>query len=245
MVMRVVNSGSIGNCYILENDTSALILEAGVRFTEVQQAINFNLKKVVGALVTHEHGDHSKCVKHYLDAAINVYASAGTIDALGIQHHRLHPVAAKQKFSLGAFTILPFDVKHDCAEPLGFLIHHPDCGNVLFITDSYYVAYKFPNLNHIMVEANYGRQILADRFAAGKLHSFIKDRVLKSHMSLETCKELLQANNLTNVNNIVLIHLSDANSDAALFKKEVQELTGKAVHIALPSVEVNFSLNPF
>jgi hypothetical protein len=51
-------------------------------------------------------------------------------------------------------------------------------------------------------------------------------------MSLETCKGFLRANDLSRVQEIWLLHLSDANSDAARFKREIQELTGKVVYVA-------------
>jgi hypothetical protein len=55
----------------------------------------------------------------------------------------------------------------------------------------------------------------------------------------------LRANDLTGVNNIVLIHLSDSNSDAPRFQKEVRELTGKTVWVAEAGLEINFDKEPF
>ena len=37
MKLRVLGSGSSGNCYILENEAEALIIEAGVPFMEVKK----------------------------------------------------------------------------------------------------------------------------------------------------------------------------------------------------------------
>jgi ribonuclease BN (tRNA processing enzyme) len=51
-------------------------------------------------------------------------------------------------------------------------------------------------------------------------------------MSIETCKKTLQANDLSKVQNIILIHLSDGNSNAAEFKKDVAGATGKKVTVA-------------
>ena len=41
MKLKVISTGSKGNCYILKNETSALVIEAGVNFSEVKKAINF------------------------------------------------------------------------------------------------------------------------------------------------------------------------------------------------------------
>lgn len=245
MKFTCINSGSSGNCYLLDSGTSILILECGVPFREIKVALDFDFSKVCGVLLTHEHQDHSKAAIDMFHAGINVYSSKGTFDALGLRSHRLKVVEPMKAFMVDEFNVLPFNIKHDASEPFGYLINHPQCGNVLFITDSYYVEYKFPDLNNIIVEANYCENIMADRFFNGDLHKIIRDRVMKSHMSLNTCKELLKANDLTKVNNIVLIHLSDGNSDEKEFKKQVQELTGKNVHIASKKMSIDLSKNPF
>ncbi len=245
MKFTCISSGSVGNCYLMDSGTQVLILELGVNFKDIKVALDFNLSKVCGALVTHEHLDHCKAVTDAAKAGIDIYSSPGTINAINISSHRLHPVFAMKDFMIGEFKIKPFDVRHDCAEPFGYLIYHPQCGNTLFITDSFYCKYTFPNLNNIIVEANYCEDIMAEKFFSGDLNKIIRDRVMKSHMSLKTCKELLQANDLKAVNNIVLIHLSDGNSDERKFKKQVQELTGKNVHTASKNLVINLDKSPF
>ena len=64
-------------------------------------------------------------------------------------------------------------------------------------------------------------------------------------MSLETCLDVLRNNDLKMVNNILLIHLSDSNSDEVLFKQEVSDLTGKIVNIANKGLVINFDKEPF
>lgn len=238
MILRVLNSGSLGNCYLFEAKDSTLIVECGVPFKEVKAALNFNVSQVCGAIVTHEHGDHSKGILETLRAGIDVYASSGTIGAIGLKSHRLKTVTNGQVFNVGPFKIKAFDVKHDCKEPFGFLIHHPECGNVLFLTDTYYVPYKFRNLNNILVEANYCQKIVDQRTANGSLVGVVKDRVLESHMSIDTCIDLLKANDLRQVNNIVLIHLSDGNSNEKEFKSKVMKATGKNVHVASKGMKI-------
>jgi len=66
---------------------------------------------------------------------------------------------------------------------------------------------------------------------AGLVPPALKKRILKSHFSLENVKEFLKANDLSRVQEIWLLHLSDGNSDAERFKREIQELTGKMVFI--------------
>ena len=55
MNLEVLGSSSKGNCYILSNEKEALILEAGVNFKQVKKALNYDISKIRGMLVSHEH----------------------------------------------------------------------------------------------------------------------------------------------------------------------------------------------
>jgi phosphoribosyl 1,2-cyclic phosphodiesterase len=225
-------SSSKGNCYHVTDGKTALLLEAGIRYKDIQRALNFQVSSIAGCLISHEHGDHGKAAAEVMKAGIDVYASQGTLDALGLSGHRAKSIKAKQQFQIGTWTILPFDVQHDVAEPLGFLLVNRAGEKLVFATDTYYIRYRFPGLTHIMVECNYSLRILDENISAGRVPAVMKKRLLKSHFSLEHVKDFLLANDLSKVQEIWLLHLSDNNSDAALFKREIQELTGKQVFIA-------------
>jgi hypothetical protein len=57
-------------------------------------------------------------------------------------------------------------------------------------------------------------------------------------MSLETCKGFFKANNLDDLEHVVLLHLSDNNSDEERFKKEIHEVVKVPVHIAEPGLKI-------
>lgn len=230
--IKPLGSSSAGNAYHITDGYTALLLEAGIRYKDIQRALNFQTTKIAGCLISHEHGDHCKAVADIVKAGVDVYASQGTLDALGLSSHRAKRIRAKQQFRIGTWTILPFDVQHDVAEPLGFLLANQAGDKLVFITDSYYCRYKFPGLTHIMVECNYSLRILDENIAAGRVPAVMKKRLLKSHFCLENVKDFLRANDLSKVQEIWLLHLSDNNSDEALFKREIQELTGKPVIVA-------------
>jgi phosphoribosyl 1,2-cyclic phosphodiesterase len=60
----------------------------------------------------------------------------------------------------------------------------------------------------------------------------MRRRLLRSHFSLENVLDFLKANDMSKVQEIHLLHLSDNNSDEVLFRRRVQEATGKPVYIA-------------
>ena len=246
MILKVINSNSAGNAYILENEEEALLIECGVKFDKIMQALAFNLQKVKGAIVTHEHNDHSKAMRKVLENGIEVWTTRGTHYACGTdQHHRARFISSKQEVQIGNFRVMAFSIKHDAADPVGFLINHSETGTVLFLTDSYYSEYTFSGLNNVIIEANYSQQILQQKLDNGYVIPYLRNRIIKSHMNIETCQKLLQANDLSKVNNILLIHLSDSNSDAKLFREIITAATGKNVTIAESGLSIPFNKNPF
>lgn len=244
MNLKVIGTGSSGNAYLLYNKEEVLLIECGVIFKKIKEALSFDFSKVVGCILTHEHGDHNKAVKDILTAGIKVFTSNGTLEASGVrEHHNSHPIQSKKLYQIGSFKIIPFDIRHDVKEPLGFLINHPECGTTLFLTDSFYSPYKFNGLNNMIIEANFCEDIIDNKLKFDK--KFLRDRILKSHLSIQKCIDLLNTNDLTAVNNIVLIHLSDSNSNEIEFKKKVQDATGKNTIVAFNGLDIPFNKDPF
>lgn len=230
--IKTIASGSKGNCYHITDGSTPLLLECGIKFKEIQKALNFKASSLAGCLISHEHKDHSKALKDVLRAGVDVYTSQGTIDQEGIDHHRLKPIKAKQQFKIGTWSILPFDIQHDVAQPLGFLLMNQQGEKLLFATDTFYVKYKFKGLTHIMIECNYSLDILDENIESGRVHPAMKRRLIKSHFSLENVKAFLRANDLSKLREVHLLHLSDSNSNEEQFKREIQALTGKPVYVS-------------
>ena len=183
-------------------------------------------------VVSHEHNDHCKAVPDMMKAGVNCYMSQGTAEALNLSGHRVRIIQPLQQFQIGTWSILPFETQHDAAEPLGFLLANQSGDKLLFATDTYYVKYKFVGLTHIMIECNYSLDILRANVESGLVPQALKDRILQSHFSLDNVKKFLKANDLSQVREIWLLHMSDGNSDAELFRREIQEVTGKPVYVA-------------
>jgi len=231
MDIRVLASSSRGNCYHVTDGVTPLLLECGVRFQDIRRWLNFRVSEIAGCLVSHEHKDHCRAVSDILKAGINCYMSLGTAKALGVQGHRIRLIRTRKQFQIDTWTVLPFETVHDAAEPLGFLLASETGEKLLFATDTAYIRYRFRGLTHIMVECNYDTGILHRNVRSGIVQREVK-RLIRSHFSLENVKGFLKANDLSRVRQIWLLHLSDDNSNAKQFKREIQELTGKEVYVA-------------
>ena len=118
-------------------------------------------------------------------------------------------------------------------------------GKLLFITDTVTLDYSIPGLNHIMIEANYADDIVEKRIEAGLMPISMRPRRLYSHMDISQTKAILAENDLSQVDNIVLIHLSDGNSDEKRFVREIRELTGKPVYAADAGMTIELSKEPY
>jgi len=229
--IKALASSSKGNCYHITDGRTPILLECGVKFKEIQRKLAFKTSNIKACLVTHEHNDHSAGIKEVTRAGINCYMSKGTAETLNINGHRIKPVQARESFSVGTWTILPFEVEHDVSEPLGFLLANQNGDKLLFATDTYYIRYRFEGLTHLLVECNYSLDILDENIVRGIVPKVMRKRLLRSHFSLEHVKDFLRANDLSKLKEIWLLHLSDNNSDEERFKQEVMELTGKMVYV--------------
>lgn len=245
MKLHILGSSSNGNGYILEGETSCLLIEAGCPLRGAKKALKFDLSKVAGVLLSHAHGDHAGRVKEYAAAGINVYSSLETLDATGIiDSHRAKIITEGRKYNIGEFTVLAFNLIHD-VKNFGYLISHPEMGLVSFLTDTHYSPFIFPGLNNLLLECNYSDNIIEDQVSSGSLNPQLAERIKGSHMAESTMLEFLKANDTTQVNNIVIIHLSNGNSDAAQIVRNVQRTTGITPVIAAAGLKIEFNKTAF
>jgi|SRR5699024_10521527 len=232
MKIQTISTGSReGNAFLIDDGRTKLLLECGVTIKKIKKALNYRLSSVKGCLITHRHGDHSKGLKGLLDSEVDTYIGELEKEALGINHHRLHGIRPLEQFSIGTWTILPFSVEHDTEQPLGYLLQSTTGVKMLFATDTYYIRYFFKGLTHILIECNYSEKVLDYNLENNIINRRYGLRVMESHLSLENLVKFLKACDLSKLEEIRLIHLSDTNSDEELFRNEIQKVTGIPVYI--------------
>jgi phosphoribosyl 1,2-cyclic phosphodiesterase len=222
MILRCLGSSSKGNCYILEGKTSKLILEAGVKFEDIRSTLDYKLENIAGCLITHEHKDHIKYINQMMLNGIGCYGSQGTFE--GLEGQNIHCINRLEPFILGEFDIIPFDSVHDTREPFNFLIrNNVTKKRLLFLTDTAYCRYNFDNINYLLIEANHKADIMQKNVEEGIYPHFVAERVKYNHMELDTTIDFIRQQK--DVESIVLLHLSEKNSDPMLFRSEVMKAT--------------------
>lgn len=239
MKMTILGSSSKGNCYVLQNDSEALIIEAGTSLAEVKKALGWNIAKVKVCIISHQHNDHAGHAAEYEKAGIPLLALPSVIEAQAAGGETTTAIKEGNGYIYGGFRILPFEVKHD-VPCVGYLIEHKETGRTLFFTDTYAMPYDFKNITHWMAEANYSDEILDQNVLNGWVPAALRRRVITSHMSIDNTIGILKRSDLTKTKDILLIHLSDGNSDEKEFITRVRRATAKTTRAASPGMELDF-----
>ena len=236
MDILVLASSSRGNCYALRCGDSVLLLEAGIPVSKLRKLLPVGLACVEACLVTHEHQDHAGYVRQYEEAGIPVYASMQTCGVLGIGK----PVIRTKKWSfrchdvrLGGWRASMFSVRHDAADPVGYLIDAPDGTRVCFAIDTYLLPYKFPGVNVWMLECNYDLEMLQANIDEGVVDEAQAKRILQSHMSVDHVCEFLIHQDLRGTEAVYLLHGSGRNLDAEKACSRVRAAVGRPVYMGV------------
>lgn len=229
MKIKIFKSGSIGNLYTVNDGHTKIILECGISYKKIIEALGYNLIMYEACLVSHEHRDHARGIRGLAKSGMNVFVTHGTLKALNIDEYdgNYIPVKYQKEYTVGSFIIMPFKTIHDAEEPAGFILYSMKLQEkILFATDTQYLPYYFYGLNYIMIETNYDKKRLQKNVEAERLNSTLAVRIENNHFELANVKEYLTESNLKKVKKIYLLHLSRNNADPEQFVREVQELTG-------------------
>lgn len=219
-----------------------MVLDMGFPFPYLKKALNFDLSNVF-LVASHVHGDHyhRKGIWETMVSGIDVYALKETHEAAKFDHHRrAKKFRIDEVFTVGSFTLYPFLALHNvpCA---GFLIGHEEMKPVVYFTDSTYIDTIFEGVGTYLIESNHDSEFVTDRVYAGKMNAFLGQRVLDDHLSIESCEKMLMNQDLSQTDQIVLLHLSNFNAHSVNFKNKIQQLTGVPTYIAEKGLSINLS----
>lgn len=235
-VLKILGSGSEGNGYIIECTDENIVIELGMPFRQYVMATD--ISKTRACLVSHKHGDHfiSRTAERFMKFGVPVMSNADTTasytgkDVFGCMR-----VLEEQKpVKTGCFTIRPIRLEHS-ADNYGYIITHQEFGKLVFATDTTCFPYKIKNIDHLLIEANYSPDIVID----GKLSGKENRSKFNDHLSIKQSVDAIAENVSERTKNIVLIHLSDSNSDASAFCRAVTGIAPQSkVYIADPRNKV-------
>lgn len=238
----VLGSGSKGNCTYVESGERAVLIDAGFSGVEISRRLEtagLDVGKVCAILVTHEHSDHVSGVgvlsRRY---RLPVYANPGTREAAGPALDKLHalvPFVTGTSFALPPFTIHPFSVSHDTADPVGFTLD--DGGHTLgYCTDTGMVSrlihHHLSRCQALVLECNHDLTMLKNGPYPPALQQRIRSK--NGHLANPDAIAFLAGLIHDELQHVVLAHISESNNCHDLVRSELERsgLRGPALSLA-------------
>lgn len=221
--LNVIGCSSSGNGYVLECCGNRLILECGVKLNDILPVCDWNTASVSGVLVTHRHGDHAKYIKDFA-RFFDVYAHPDVAGMAGVRG-----LEDKKRYKVGDFTVMPLSVPHSVPN-YAYIIEHEMLGRMLFCTDAISFPYRIMGIHTVVMECNYVDDVIVDNMDSGLGVS----SDYKSHMSLDSSVSSVRRVFSPVLGNVILTHLSKANSDHVVIRERFSRELGIPVEIAVP-----------
>ena len=231
-----LGSGSSGNAYLLRARETLLLVDCGLPLRVLEgrlASLDVQPEALSAVLVTHEHHDHlggvPALVRRY---KLPLYATTGTLRKAASRlpaNVAVHPVADGVPFTAGDFTVRPFAVPHDAAEPVGY---HLSSGRArtCILTDLGHVPETvrahLRDAELLVLEFNHD----VTQLVQGPYHAALKRRIASEvgHLSNADAAACL-ADVLTPEHRAVwLAHLSEVNNS----HRRAGEAAGKAARDA-------------
>ena len=221
LTLTTLASGSSGNCALLSDGETHLLLDAGIscrRICTALAGLNIPPESIAGVLITHEHADHiSGLATLHKRFRLPVYTSPGTARQLCYRIAALEDVvrtcAPGSSFTVGGLDVETFPISHDAAEPMGFAVSSGDRKAAL-VTDLGVVTQAvrdgMSGAQLVLVEANHD----PDWVRSGRYPYYLQARILgeKGHLSNEDGGALALSAVDGGARAVVLAHLSRENN---------------------------------
>lgn len=215
--VHILASGSDGNCAVIRDDDTCLMIDAGLSGNQIERGLNevgIEPYELAAILITHEHRDHvmgaGVLSRRY---QVPVGGNRMTLSFSGID--RLEsPIVfeTSRAFRVGTIDVLPLPISHDAAEPNAFLVSYggkrcliaTDLG---VVTDPIQAALMGCDL--VVLEANHDLKMLL----TGPYPHFLKEAIRgrKGHLSNADCARALKSSHKDG-RKIFLAHLSRKNN---------------------------------
>ena len=224
---RSLASGSSGNATLVEaragRQTTRLLIDCGLgrcALDVVLQAAGVAIAELDAIFITHEHGDHTGCVKSLVrHHPVPVWMSEGTWRGMGCPDLGIlrRTARAGEDFELGAMMCRPFAVPHDTLEPLQIRCSDGQA-HLGVVTDLGHVPgavlAALEGCTALLLESNHDTDLLQ----RSPYPPFLKRRVGgdRGHLSNAQAATALATLNHKSLGVVVAAHLSERNNEPRL-----------------------------
>lgn len=227
-------SSSSGNMYLIETKNANILIDIGVTYKKVKEALNYFSKEpsnIDAIFITHEHSDHIKGINVFVknNPSIPVYASFGTAEYLknmltraNIPTDSILTLPNNSDISIKDLTVSYFHTSHDAIDPVGYKISTQDKSITIatdlgIMTNDVFACLKDSSLP--VIESNYDKNMLL----AGNYPFETKRRINGpyGHLSNEDSGQVILKLAECGTRNFLLSHMSENNNIPALAKETI------------------------
>ena len=214
-----IASGSNGNCYYIEDNGIAVLIDAGISCKQIvlrMDKLGLDISEIKGLFVTHEHSDHIRGInvfsKNYL---IPIFINKETYEnsKLDVRDELLNFISKEEEVSFDELKVKSFSKIHDAANPCSYSIEASG-KKISVLTD---IGDKCENVvsaingaDAIFMETNYDKEMLEN----SKYPYFLKERISggKGHLSNNQAGAIITSHASENLKYVFLSHLSENNN---------------------------------
>ena len=239
MYITTLASGSSGNCILVSEGDTHLLVDCGISCLRIKKALaelGLSPADLAGIFITHEHSDHiCGLATLFKQFHLPVYATPGTARQLAYRiaflEEVLRPVPAGESVVVGDITVVSFPTSHDAAESVGYTFT-ADGRKAAVVTDLGVVTSRVTEAiqgSHLLVaEANHD----PDMLRTGPYPYYLKERILSNqgHLSNAACADLCVT---CGAQRVILAHLSAENNSPSLARKTVQAAVGEHIPVTV------------
>ena len=231
MKVDILFSGSSGNCTLVRDGATEILIDCGKSLRAVSRALSAlgtSPERISAIFITHEHTDHtsaldSVCAKY----RIPVHVARGSAPKLLCSESvcscaEIHDT--EYTVCVGSLSVSSFPVPHDSAECVGYVVRSDGGDTFGIATDRGRVTDRavaeLSNCRRVAVEANHDVEMLTE----GRYPPVLKRRILspRGHLSNEACAGLVCELARRGVSSFALTHLSQENNLPSLAYGDVR-----------------------
>ena len=251
-----LGSGSAGNCLVIEQATTRILLDCGFGERELVkrlQRLNLEPDQITGILVTHEHDDHAKgAFKFAAKYSIPVWLTHGTMK----MSERYLPENVKvtlniidshTKFHIDYVEITPYPVPHDAREPTQFTFTDGQT-KLGVLTDAgsstQHIEQVLSGCDALVLECNHDLNMLENGAYPYSLKKRVGSRL--GHLDNASAAALLAKLDSSKLKHIIAAHLSAKNNTPELAKNALSQVLNCAHDwVGIAAQETGFAWRSF
>ncbi len=159
MKIYVIESGSRGNATIIENEGRFLLLDMGISWTSLKNAldeIGINIYNIEALLLTHCHSDHTKGIQYL--PPLPIYCTKDTYNSSSVTIVRPY-----ETFELLGMRVTPLIASHDAPNTVGYVFDNGK-EKLGYLTDTGFIPDKtlehMKNADYYVIESNHNLKML-------------------------------------------------------------------------------------